>query len=141
MRIYKINKELARKLALDQLSSKEANSDNKKKYRECCLGQVNPLTNIKKNDQGYEIELFIPGLKKEDFNIMIDNDLLKVKVDKEENDEEYTRKEFDFSKVEKVFELSENIEKEDIKASYSSGILHIELKLQEKPKPKKIEIA
>src|ERR1043165_9085199 len=70
-------------------------------------GETLPATNISETDTSYEVELAVPGLKKEDFNIEIDGGRLRVyaekKSEKEESDKNYTRQEFSYSSFNRMF--------------------------------------
>ncbi|MBF01394.1 Hsp20/alpha crystallin family protein [Flavobacterium coralii] len=101
--------------------------------------------NIKETDESYTVELMAPGMKKEDFNIEIDNDLLtisaEVKSEKNEQEEgKYTRREFSYSSFKRAFTLPESVKEDDINASYQDGILRIALPKKEEalPKPKRL---
>lgn len=92
--------------------------------------------------------MFAPGLKKEDFNIEIDQRTLSISSEKqtetEENIEKYPRKEFSFSSFKRTFSLPETVNFDAIEANYESGILNLRLPKREEalPKPKRmIEIA
>lgn len=107
-----------------------------------------PAVNIKETDHSYEVELFAPGKKKEDFNIDVEDELLTISAEfKSENQTEeqgkYTRKEFSYSSFKRSFTLPDTVKDEEIKASYEDGILRIKLPKKEEalPKPKRyIEI-
>jgi HSP20 family protein len=107
-----------------------------------------PAANVKETDSEYVLELAIPGRKKENFNVEIDNELLTIssEVKNEENKEDdgYTRREFTFSSFKRVFSLPETISMDKINASYEDGILKFVMPKKEEalPKPKRlIEIA
>src|SRR5690606_13534075 len=59
-----------------------------------------PAVNIKNSKDSFEIEVAAPGLKKEDFNIEVEDNVLKLSVNKssenEEKEEHFTRKEFSY---------------------------------------------
>jgi len=106
-----------------------------------------PAVNIKEDENGYTIEMASPGMKKEDFKIDLDNDLLSItseKMDKTEDKEDnYTRQEYSFSKFSRSFRIPEAANREEINAEYVDGILsvHITKKEEAKVKPKRtIEI-
>jgi HSP20 family protein len=105
-----------------------------------------PAVNVKETENSFRIEVAAPGLKKEDFKLSVENDVLtissEVKNETETKDEKYQRKEFGFSSFQRSFTLSEEVNKENIQARYTDGILYIELsKLEQvKPQPKTIEI-
>tara|TARA_R110002012_G_scaffold55321_4_gene141240 strand:+ start:178 stop:603 length:426 start_codon:yes stop_codon:yes gene_type:complete len=107
-----------------------------------------PAANVKETETEYVLELAIPGRKKEDFNVEIDNDILtissEVKSEENKEDDGYTRREFTFSSFKRVFSLSETISLDKINATYEDGILKFVLPKKEEalPKPKRlIEIA
>ncbi|SHI47310.1 HSP20 family protein [Arenibacter nanhaiticus] len=107
-----------------------------------------PAVNVKETEGAFGLELLVPGRKKEDFKIEIDNELLTVssEIAKEsnENEEKYTRREFSFSSFKRVFTLPESVDAAKIKVTYEEGILKFVLPKKEeaKPKPKRlIEIA
>ena len=90
-----------------------------------------PAVNIREEEKNFVLELAAPGLKKEDFKINIEKNLLtissEVKTDNEEKTENYTRKEFSFNSFSRSFKLSENIMFDDISAKYKDGILKVNL--------------
>ena len=103
-----------------------------------------PAVNIKEDEKGYHLELRIPGGKKEDFNIEVDNDTLtisnEVKTNTETNEERYTRREFSYSAFKRAFVLPETVDGTKIDASYEAGILRLALPKKEEalPKPKRL---
>ncbi|NNE02754.1 MAG: Hsp20/alpha crystallin family protein [Eudoraea sp.] len=103
-----------------------------------------PAVNIKESETAYELELAIPGQKKEDFNIEIDKDVLTISMEVSSKDEEvkehYTRKEFTYNSFKRAFTLPETVASEKIKASYENGILAFMLPKKEEalPKPKRL---
>lgn len=107
-----------------------------------------PAVNIKESETDFKLELFAPGLKKEDFNIEIDQNRLSISSEKqtetEESNEKYSRKEFSFNSFKRTFSLPETVNFDAIEANYESGILNLLLPKKEEalPKPKRmIEIA
>ena len=88
-----------------------------------------PSANISEVDGGYEIELAIPGLAKEDVHIEVDNKTLIIKGKKvsEEGTPSYSKKEFNFSAFERRFFLGEDIDLDNIAAKHEHGILSVSL--------------
>ncbi|WP_297703500.1 Hsp20/alpha crystallin family protein [uncultured Eudoraea sp.] len=103
-----------------------------------------PPVNIQDNETSFELELSVPGRKKEDFNIEIDEQVLTItsEVQREEEVKEasYTRREFSYSSFKRSFTLPETVKEEGIKASYENGILRFSLPKKEEslPKPKRL---
>ena len=93
-----------------------------------------PAINVKESDKAYTVELATPGMKKEDFNVHInDEGNLVVKMEqKQEHKEEdkntrYLRREFSYSKFEQTLILPDDVKKEEISAKVDNGVLTVEL--------------
>ncbi len=103
-----------------------------------------PAVNIKENEKGYYLELFVPGRSKEDFTIEIDEAVLtissEIKKENEEVNDNYTRKEFSISSFKRSFTLPDTIATDKIDANYEGGILKFNLPKKEEalPKPKRM---
>lgn len=98
-----------------------------------------PAVNIKESDNEFKVEVAAPGLKKEDFKITVENDMIVINAEheetKEEKDENYTRKEYNFNSFSRSFILPENVKDENIIAKYEEGILKLSLpKIEETKK-------
>ncbi|RYJ41750.1 Small heat shock protein [Flavobacterium beibuense] len=105
------------------------------------VNKVTAPVNIKETENNFLVELMAPGLKKEDFNVELNNDLLtissEVKTEKTEGEEgKFTRKEFSFSSFKRSFTLPETVNQEAITASYDNGILKLTLPKKEEALPK-----
>jgi HSP20 family protein len=103
-----------------------------------------PAVNIKESETGFELELAIPGKRKEDFNVEIDHDILTISLEEkskeEKTEENYTRREFSYDAFKRSFTLPETVDSDKIKASYKDGILSFSLPKKEEalPKPKRL---
>ena len=102
---------------------------------------------MSEGDTEFRLEVAVPGLRKEDIDLKIEDETLIISASKEEKTEEskenYTRREFNFNNFERRFELNESIDIENIKADFADGILSIVLpKIVEEVKEtnRKIEI-
>ncbi|WP_439880674.1 Hsp20/alpha crystallin family protein [Pontibacter sp. MBLB2868] len=101
-----------------------------------------PATNIRENEKDYSIEVAAPGMKKDDFDIDVNEGVLTISSQKEEekNEEEenFTRREYNYSSFSRSFRLPESINEDDIKAKYQDGVLHLTVpKGKEKEHPKR----
>ncbi|MCF8357383.1 MAG: Hsp20/alpha crystallin family protein [Prolixibacteraceae bacterium] len=99
-----------------------------------------PAVNVKEDDNKYEIEVAAPGMKKDDFRVKLENDLLTIcserKDEKNEKNENYSRREFSYQSFQRSFNLPEgHILGDKISAKYNDGILHIELPKRDEVKP------
>jgi len=94
-----------------------------------------PSVNIIENDKNFVLEFAAPGVKKDDFNINLENQVLTVsretKEEKEVKKENYTRKEFTYGSFSRSFTLPKSVKFENIAADYSQGILRITLPKKE----------
>jgi len=103
-----------------------------------------PAVNIRENERDFELEIAIPGQKKEDFNIEVDNNVLTISMENKKEDEfkndEYTRREFAYSSFKRSFTLPETVNEDKINATYTDGILRFSLPKREEalPKPKRL---
>lgn len=99
-----------------------------------------PKVNIKEEADAFIVEMAVPGLKKSDFNINLDNNTLSISAELKENNEHtdkgYTRREFGYSSFKRIFSLPETVEDSEINASYKDGILNIHLPKKEEAKQK-----
>ena len=91
-----------------------------------------PAMNIKENDDHFEIDVAAPGFTKKDFEISIENGVLRISAENkeeiEEKKDEYTRREYNYNSFSRSFTLPENInEDEEIDATYKRGILKLVL--------------
>ena len=104
-----------------------------------------PFSNLAKKSNGdFHIEIDMPGIKKEDIKVDIENRILSVsatrKMKKEVKEEEYYLCESAFGKVERKFTLPEGIDPEKISATLENGQLIIDLEKEEKLKPRSVEV-
>lgn len=104
-----------------------------------------PAVNVHETDNAYEMELNVPGRKKEDFKINLENGLLTISFEKKEennaNGQKTLRREFSFQSFKRSFNLDETVDAEKIHAKYENGILFLTLQKKEQAKPAKKEIS
>ncbi|OQP63864.1 heat-shock protein Hsp20 [Niastella vici] len=97
-----------------------------------------PAVNISETKDHFEISVAAPGLKKDDFNIDVEENMLTISCEKEEKkeekDERYTRKEYNYTSFSRSFTLPEEVIKEKIEAVYQDGVLRITLPKTEQTK-------
>lgn len=97
-----------------------------------------PAVNIKEDKDAFNVSLAVPGMKKDDFNIDVEGNMITISSEKEEKKEEkegkFTRKEFNYSSFKRSFTLSEDVNKDKIEAKYEDGILKLVLPKKEEAK-------
>ncbi len=107
-----------------------------------------PAVNVKENDKEIKIEVAAPGMKKEDFDIEMENGTLTIssehKEEKKEDENEYACREFNYQAFRRTFTIPEYVvDRDKIDAKYHDGILEIHLPKTEEAKTKpqrKIEV-
>ena len=92
-----------------------------------------PDTNNVEYPTYFELTLAAPGLKKEDFNLHVENDILTISTNNIKNkdcckDAIIHRNEFDYSNFKRSFKLNKKYNQDNIKAEYDNGILKKENK-------------
>ena len=94
-------------------------------------------TDVKETDTGYEVDIDLPGFKKDEINAQLDNGYLTISaakgLDKDEKDKKgkYIRKERYAGAMSRSFYVGENVTQEDIKAKYEDGILRLSVPKKE----------
>ncbi len=109
----------------------------------------NPAVNIIESDEGFALELAVPGRKKDDFAIEVNDGVLSISSEnkKEKNQsatKNYKRKEFVITSFKRSFTIPETIDENKINAAYQDGLLTITLLKKEEalPQPKRqIEVS
>ena len=89
-------------------------------------------TDIKELDDGYELEIDLPGFKKDEIKASVENGYLTISaargLDEDEKDKKsgkYIRRERYAGACERSFYVGEDVKQEDIKASFQHGILKL----------------
>ena len=100
-------------------------------------------TDVKETDTGYEVDIDLPGFKKDEINAQLDNGYLTISaakgLDKDEKDKKgkYIRKERYAGAMQRSFYVGEYVTQEDIKAKFEDGVLKLEIpKKEAKPEVK-----
>jgi HSP20 family protein len=92
-------------------------------------GEMLPAINIKESENQYDLDLAVPGYKKDDFNVSIEKGVLtikaEVKEEKEEKKDGYSRKEFSYRSFERNFALPDHVNEDSVQSKYENGLLHI----------------
>lgn len=105
-----------------------------------------PAINVHEDDNEYRIEVAIPGYKKDEIDVRLDDRLLTIssqqRVEEEHKAENYSHKEFSFSSFERRFQLPEDADGDSIQASCEDGVLTLRVNKSEKRKEnsRKIDI-
>ena len=109
-----------------------------------------PAVNVAEHEDGFRIEVAAPGMKREDFKLNLNHNNLTISGSQENSREEsgkpdrkYTRREFNYSSFQRTFTLPTSVDVDAIRASYTDGLLNIDVPKREEAKvkpPRQIEI-
>ncbi len=104
-----------------------------------------PFSNLaKKEDSTFHIEVDLPGVKKEDIDIKVEDNVLVISAVRHYKNEltkdDYYVCESSFGKLERRFMLPDNIDADTIEAEYKDGRLEVELQKTKKAQPKSISV-
>ena len=104
-----------------------------------------PAVNIAETENEFHIELAVPGLKKEDFKINLDKNVLTVSSEKKEESVEegkkFSKREYSYSSFSRSFTLPESADHSKIEADYTDGVLKLIVAKKEEAKFQSREIA
>lgn len=100
-----------------------------------------PAVNVIEKDEEFAIELAAPGMKKDDFKIHLEGNVLTISSERKDHKEEkngnYSRREFSYQSFQRSFTLPEaTVESDKVSAQYNDGILNIHIPKREEAKPK-----
>ncbi len=105
-------------------------------------GGTLPKVNIAETNDDFRVEVAAPGMKKEDFRVELDNDMLSIRSEAAAKDGEkeaqYTRREFSYQSFKRTFYLPNTVETDKIKAKYSDGILYLVIPKKEEARKKPV---
>ena len=88
-----------------------------------------PSVNSIENNDSFEIDLAVPGMKKEDFSIELNDKILVISSESSNNieNDKMRLNEFNFSSFQRSFRVPHSVDQDKIKANYKNGILKIKL--------------
>ena len=122
----------------DFFGGRELNKAEKKLYGHRAKNVMN--TDIKETEDSYELEMDLPGFKKDEVTVELDNGYITIRaakgLDKDEKTKEgrYIRKERYAGSCERSFYVGEEVTQDDIKASFRHGILRLDIPKKENKK-------
>ncbi|MBD5402124.1 Hsp20/alpha crystallin family protein [bacterium] len=112
---------------------------------------LRPAVEVIQNKENYKVKVQLPGVNKDDIEVVLDNDFMTISAvtreEKEEKQEDehnarYHTSEFRYGKYQRTISFDQPIKSEDSKAVYKNGVLCITVPKQniEASKPKKLDI-
>ncbi len=108
-------------------------------------GSFVPSVDLSETDKSYEVETHLPGMKKDDINVEVDGNTLKITGEKQRNKEDkekaFHRIESEYGHFRRELQIPEDGDFESIEAKYENGVLHLSIpKSKKKENTKKIDI-
>ncbi|WP_339870367.1 Hsp20/alpha crystallin family protein [uncultured Algoriphagus sp.] len=102
-----------------------------------------PRVNISESGSDFHVEMAVPGMKKDDFKVELDNNTLVIKAESSQNQEDtfegelgYTRREFSYHSFSRSFYLPNTVDSDRIEGKYEDGILRLVIPKREEAKKK-----
>lgn len=99
------------------------------------FNETMPAVNIKENGKEFKVELAVPGFKKDEFKVNVENDVLTISAERKEErkdeNEKYTRKEYSYSSFTRSFTLPKAANGDAVVANYTDGILQLAIPKKE----------
>jgi HSP20 family protein len=113
-------------------------------------GATLPAVNVRETNDDFRIEVAAPGMKRGDFKVELDNNVLTISSQREDKSEQkdadgnYTRREFSYQSFQRSFSLPESkVLGDKISARYEDGVLYVVVPKAENAKvkpPKQIAV-
>jgi HSP20 family protein len=105
----------------------------------------NPSVDVEETEEGYEVKAELPGMKKEDIHILLEDGVLVLKGEKKQESEtkkkNFHKIERSYGRFERSFRLPDNAKSDGIRAKVDNGVLSIFIPKSEEAKPKEIQVA
>jgi len=112
--------------------------------REIARGVWSPNVDIFENKDQLVLEAELPGLKPEDVNVSIENNVLTIhgerRFEKKDEDDNFHRVERAYGSFTRSFTLPPTVSSENVNALFDNGVLRLTLAKREEAKPHRIEI-
>ena len=103
-----------------------------------------PAVDVKENEQEYSLEADLPGMKKEEIDVSVVDNVVTLKGERkhesETKEKDYQRVERRYGSFERSFEIPSGFDAGKITAQFDNGVLRVTLPKREESKPKQIEV-
>jgi HSP20 family protein len=104
-----------------------------------------PPVDIQETEEGYRLQAELPGLTKEDIDITLENNVLRLagerKFERDARKESFHRVERTYGTFSRAFALPQQVNAEGVQAGFENGVLTILVPKAEQAKPRKISIS
>jgi len=105
-----------------------------------------PAVDVAETDTAYQVKAELPGIRKEDLDVTVDDGVLTIKAEHNDNQEQtengqLIRQERSYGKFVRSLRLGANVDEETITAEYRDGVLSITLPKAKEVQPRKVEVS
>ena len=105
-----------------------------------------PAVDVAETDTAYQVKAELPGIRKEDLDVTVDDGVLTIKAEHNDNQEQtengqLIRQERSYGKFVRSLRLGASVDEETITAEYRDGVLHITLPKAKEVQPRKVEVS
>ena len=113
-------------------------------YRSARKARI-PAVDVTETDTAYQAKAELPGIRKENLDVTVDDGVLTIKAERNDNEEQtengqLIRRERSTGKFVRSLRLGGNVNEETITAEYRDGVLHITLPKAREVQPRKVEV-
>jgi HSP20 family protein len=114
-------------------------------YRSARKARI-PAVDVAETNTAYQVKAELPGIRKEDLDVTVDDGVLTIKAEYNDNQEktengQLIRQERSRGKFVRSLRLGANVDEETITAEYRDGVLHITLPKAKEVQPRKVEVS
>ena len=105
-----------------------------------------PAVDVAETDTAYQVKAELPGIRKEDLDVTVDDGVLTIKAEHNDNQEQtgngqLIRQERSYGKFVRSLRLGANVDEQSIVAEYRDGVLHVTLPKVKEVQPRKVEVS
>ena len=108
-------------------------------------GAWNPSVDIYENKDQIVLEAELPGMKREDFDLSIENNVITLRgerrFEKQDEGDNYHRVERSYGSFARSFTLPQTVQADEVTAEYRNGVLRVTMPKREEVKARRIEVA
>jgi HSP20 family protein len=97
--------------------------------------------NVRDDEDTFVLSALVPGLKAEDLNIQVLEDVVRIEGEFQVNEDEYLLRELPSGSFSRVLRMPAEIDADNVEAKIADGVLTLRLPKAESARPKKIKIA
>jgi HSP20 family protein len=97
--------------------------------------------NVRDEEDSFVLSAMVPGLKADDLNIQVLEDVVRIEGEFNSNEEEYLLNELPSGSFRRILRMPTEIDSEKVEAKIADGVLTLRLPKAESARPKKIKIA